>query len=106
MPMDTGKFSKKLFYFTGKFRKLKPFVVLPVIKHIFRTEVRHVAKKVKSFADKMIAKADVVYCDTCGKPAKAVVLVEPERNPATGHYRYIRKKVKLCADCNEKEIYA
>ena len=64
------------------------------------------ARKVKSFADKMTSAAEVITCETCGKPAKPVVLVKPELNEATGHYRYVRRKVKLCAECNEKEIYA
>jgi len=64
-----------------------------------------VARKVKSFADKMLAKADVTTCPVCGEAQQNVVIVQPERDSETNHYRYTRSSVKVCK-CNEKEVYA
>jgi len=65
----------------------------------------NVARKVKSFADKALSRADVNVCPVCGEAQQNMLVVKPERNPESNHYRFVRNRVKVCK-CNEKEVYA
>ncbi len=63
------------------------------------------ARKVKSFADKMLSKADTSTCPVCNEVLQNLVVFQTQKMEGSESDRYIRNKVKVCK-CNEQEVYS
>ncbi len=61
--------------------------------------------KTRSFADKMIKdKGQHTFCPVCGSALQPVRTLMPEKNAATGYFKFRDRIVQVCK-CNHKEVY-
>ena len=63
------------------------------------------ARKQRTFADKVQAKPHVVDCPKCNSPIQPVLMVKPVKNEHSGAWKFKRQLVKVCK-CNQKEVYS
>lgn len=65
------------------------------------------ARKVKSFADKMKKSGIDIYkrCETCGQYLAPHKVITPEFNEGKNNYKFPTKTVLICK-CNEKDFFA
>jgi RNase P subunit RPR2 len=63
------------------------------------------ARKLRTFADKVQAKTHVVYCPKCNSPLQPVHLVRSVKSEPSGIWKFKRQVVQVCK-CNQKEVYS
>jgi hypothetical protein len=62
------------------------------------------AKKQRTFADKLKKEKEVAYCKKCGGAIQPVLHVKSEWSENTNAWKFRQKIVKVCK-CNQKEVY-
>jgi hypothetical protein len=63
------------------------------------------ARKQRTFADKVQAKTHVVDCPKCNSPLQPVLMVRSVKKEDSGTWKFKRQLVKVCK-CNQKEVYS
>ena len=63
------------------------------------------ARKQRTFADKVGTKRHEVICPQCNSPIQSVFVVRPVKSEHSGAWKFKRKFVKVCK-CNQKEVYS
>ncbi|MGB2697317.1 MAG: hypothetical protein WBD28_05580 [Candidatus Zixiibacteriota bacterium] len=63
------------------------------------------ARKLRTFADKVQAKTHVVICTKCNSPIQPVLMVRSVKSEHSGAWKFKRQLVKVCK-CNQKEVYS
>jgi hypothetical protein len=63
------------------------------------------ARKQRTFADKVQAKTHVVNCPKCNSPIQNVFLVRSVKSEHTGAWKFKKRLVRVCK-CNQKEVYS
>jgi len=63
------------------------------------------ARKQRTFADKVQAKTHVVTCAKCNTPIQPVFLVRTVKSEQSGAWKFKQRRVQVCK-CNQKEVYS
>jgi len=63
------------------------------------------ARKQRTFADKVQAKKHVVICPECNTPIQSVFQVRTVKSERSGAWRFKQRLVQVCK-CNQKEVYS
>ena len=64
------------------------------------------AKKTKTFAEKAAGrKSFSQVCPECGTAFTAILVVDSEKNEATGAWKFTNTQTKVC-NCNGSKVYA
>lgn len=63
------------------------------------------ARKQRTFADKVKAQKHVVICPKCNSPIQTVFLVRTVKSEHSGAWKFKQKLVQVCK-CNQKEVYS
>ena len=62
------------------------------------------ARKQRTFADKLRREKQVVHCPKCGGAVQPIFHVKSEWSERTNSWKFKQKLVKVCK-CNQKEVY-
>jgi hypothetical protein len=63
------------------------------------------ARKQRTFADKVQAKTHVVECPKCNSPIQPVLMVRSVKSETSGVWKFKRQLIQVCK-CNQKEVYS
>ena len=63
------------------------------------------ARKIRTFADKVQAKRQVIECPKCNTPIQSVFLVRSVKSEHSGAWKFKQRMVPVCK-CNQKEVYS
>jgi len=63
------------------------------------------ARKQRTFSDKVQSKKHEVICPQCNSPIQSVFLVRSVKSEHSGAWKFKKRLVKVCK-CNQKEVYS